>query len=162
MVKSGADLAAMVVRKTEYSHLLLMWDHRGSGREDRAPADSEQRVRDRLVQMTWQNRSDAIVIVPELEAWLWQNPSAIKKYLQITERDLRMVGVRCAAKYGCDERNLCTEYPKEFFELAMYQQQRRKPLPRDFELIARGAQLAEWHQNTSFAALVNILRRWFG
>jgi hypothetical protein len=38
MVKEGPEIARALVKKTEYSRLILVWDHHGSGWDDRPVA----------------------------------------------------------------------------------------------------------------------------
>ena len=71
MVKEGPEIARVLVNKSEYSRLLLMWDHHGSGWEKLNPDQAAIRIQERLDGVTWTGRSSAMVLVPELEEWLW-------------------------------------------------------------------------------------------
>ena len=54
-----------------YRHGILMFDHEGSGKEE-THRDALQRDLDQALARTpWQERAKAIVLAPELEAWVW-------------------------------------------------------------------------------------------
>src|SRR5690349_1171431 len=57
MVKDGPELARMLVNKTKYERLILVWDHHGSGWESRSPGDAARRIQERLDGTTWTDRS---------------------------------------------------------------------------------------------------------
>lgn len=59
---------------TQYDHGLLLFDHEGSGREA-TPSDELQREIDgHLATSAWGERAKAVVVDPELEAWVWSPP----------------------------------------------------------------------------------------
>ena len=55
----------------QYDHGLLLFDHDGCGREEEAPETLQQRLNDEFTRTDWGGRAKAIVIAPELEAWIW-------------------------------------------------------------------------------------------
>ena len=67
MVKEGPEIARALVKKSEYSHLILLWDHHGSGWDNRASEWALDAIQQRLDGVTWAGRSAAIVAVPELK-----------------------------------------------------------------------------------------------
>jgi hypothetical protein len=79
MVKVGPEIARDLAQKTEYSRLILMWDHHGSGWNARTPENATHTIQGRLDGVTWADRSAAVVIVPELEEWLWHCPASIAR-----------------------------------------------------------------------------------
>ena len=72
MVNQGPEVARVLANKLDYSRVLLVWDHHGSGWESRNPQQAVSRIQERLDGVTWTDRSSAIVFVPEL-ARLSQN-----------------------------------------------------------------------------------------
>lgn len=87
VVKDGPELARMKAPKREFSKVILLWDHQGSGWEPRfTPAESEARIQARLDGVSWKDHSCAIALAPELEAWLCQDSSAIARFLGVGER----------------------------------------------------------------------------
>jgi hypothetical protein len=71
MMKEGPEIARAMVRKSEYSRLILIWDHHGSGWDNRPADQARAQIQTRLDGVTWMDRSAAVVIVPEPEEWLW-------------------------------------------------------------------------------------------
>lgn len=55
----------------QYDHGLLLFDHQGCGREGDAPETLQQSLNDEFMRTEWADRAKAIVIAPELEAWIW-------------------------------------------------------------------------------------------
>ena len=79
MVKEGPEIARAMVQKTEYSRLILVWDHHGSGWHDTKPEQAVTRIEQRLDGVTWTDRSAAVVVVPELEEWIWHCPASVAR-----------------------------------------------------------------------------------
>jgi hypothetical protein len=82
MVKNGPELVRMEVSKTEFEKLILIWDHQGSGWENESADRAQEKTRTRLAQVTWENRSEAVAVVPEIEEWLWHSPISLADHLQ--------------------------------------------------------------------------------
>jgi hypothetical protein len=76
-----------------------------------------------------------VVIAPELEDWLWHDPSAIADNVEVD----------------------MIPGPKE----RLRQVFKRKPLPRDFERITSRANLQAWNSSPSFRILKTTLQNWF-
>ncbi len=56
----------------QYHHMILMFDHEGSGAERIPPEELENQLETELASNGWEdNRATVIVIHPELEAWVW-------------------------------------------------------------------------------------------
>lgn len=147
---NGPELMGLKLKKTDYGHLLLLWDHDGSGCRAE-PSQAIQEMEQRLGHVTWKDRSSAVVIVPELEEWLWHNPASIAKQVgcSLAELDRHIQSSRLLGS------------PKELFEQTLYERQKRKPLQSDFEQIAARASLRQWQRSPSFSAVTSHLRRWF-
>ena len=54
----------------QYSYGLLIFDHEGSGKEATTPQDLQKSLNAEFASSTWGNRARAVVLVPELEAWI--------------------------------------------------------------------------------------------
>jgi hypothetical protein len=63
-----------------FSHALAICDFEGCGRERRLPREEiETLIEQHLQSNGWENRAAAIVIAPELEAWVWGDWPALAK-----------------------------------------------------------------------------------
>jgi len=64
-----------------YLHALVVFDHEGSGREMESAPALEAEVEQRLAANGWDDRAAAIVVEPELEAWVWSDSSEVDAVL---------------------------------------------------------------------------------
>lgn len=160
MIASGPDLVRP--RRGKYRKVLLVWDHLGSGCEGKFTAEeSARRVEERLVLVSWRDHASAIVIDPELEDWLWQDPASIGAHLGISPATLR--------KWLTEQQKSASDLlsPRSKMDLEerlrhlFVDKCRRTVSPRDFERIAEQADLAAWEKSKSFQRLMTILRGWF-
>ncbi len=72
----GVDFSRTFCR--QYDHLLLMFDHEGSGAEKQTPEELEKKLEAGLAGNGWEdNRAAVIVIQPELETWVWGNSKQV-------------------------------------------------------------------------------------
>ena len=58
---------------TSYDHALLIFDYHGAGADAESRVELEARLERDLGANGWQDRAAAIVIDPELEAWVWSD-----------------------------------------------------------------------------------------
>jgi hypothetical protein len=120
--------------KNDFRYFVIAFDHDGCGCNKPA-AECAATVQERLDSFTFKDRSMAVVIAPELEEWLWYDPPAITKSVEVDT----------------------TLGPKERLRKVF----KRKPLPRDFEQIAIRADLQAWNSSPSFRILKETLQNWF-
>jgi hypothetical protein len=133
-------------RKTEYAYVLIAFDHHGSN--CREPPDfCRRKVQLRLDDMSWRDRSNVVVIDPELEEWLWHNPASIAKTLDCSVSSLRLEET--------------PHDPKQSLTRAFLEHKNRGPRPGDFGDIARHASLHAWTSSPSFRILKETLQNWF-
>lgn len=161
MVKEGPEIARVMVSKTEYSRLILIWDHHGSGWHDLRAAEAVTRIEQRLNGVTWTGRSAAVVVVPELEEWLWHCPATIARHLDLNSAAFDELTARAVIQMELSRERCCRDLPKELFEQVLYFKRRRKPLPEDFRMLGSSANLSNWVGSESFDRLAGILRTWF-
>jgi len=146
VMKDGPELVRMKASKAKFGKVVLLCDYRGSGWERRwTPEDCERRLQERLNGVTWRGNSRAIMVVPELESWLCQDLSALARYLGVNEAGLSSLP------------DLTERIERSF----SYSRLRRKPRPRDFEEVARRADVTLWRRDPAFDGLVTTLQAWF-
>lgn len=66
---------------TTHHHALIMFDRHGCGQEQQAAAELQRRVETALMQSGWQKRAAAVVLDPELEAWVWSDSPEVDEVL---------------------------------------------------------------------------------
>ncbi|MBF0460837.1 MAG: hypothetical protein HQL87_05515 [Magnetococcales bacterium] len=159
MIHTGPALVQF--KKGEFKHVLLLWDHQGSGKECMNLNTVQNNMTSQLDGFTWKDNNLVIAVMPELEEWLWHNPEALLKHLDITENELNVWLTEFAKKAGNDIDSLRRAQPKEMFEHLVYKKKQGKPGPDDFDKIASIASLTQWQQSASFRAIVEGLRQWF-
>ncbi len=64
-----------------HHHALVLFDKHGCGREALPAEDLEQEVQQRLCRAGWEDRAGAIVVDPELEAWVWSESPEVERCL---------------------------------------------------------------------------------
>lgn len=65
----------------KWQHALVVFDHDGSGHEDRPREMLEEAVERRLNANGWEGRSRAVVMHPELESWVWDSSYQVNQML---------------------------------------------------------------------------------
>jgi len=160
MVTNGPELARL--QRGKYQKALLIWDYHGSGWEQRhTPEKCRERITDRLSRVTWKDRSGAVVLIPELEEWLWHNTASVCSHFAISEKKLSLWIRDYAEKRRKTADEVRQREPKELFEYVCLERLRRTISPRDFEKIASKASLRGWQKSMSFSAMAALLRKWF-
>jgi hypothetical protein len=74
---SGAQILAL--ETSRFSHAMLVLDHEGSGTEQE-PLELEHNLDSQLAG-TWEKNAKAIVIAPELDAWMWGSDNKLAELL---------------------------------------------------------------------------------
>lgn len=161
MVKQGPEVARVLVNKSEYSRVLLTWDHHGSGWESRSPQQAVSLIQGRLDGVTWARRSSAVVFVPELEEWLWYSPRSIAHHLGVTDHEFEVLVEKAAVRLGKAPDYCRQELPKELFEIVLHGKKRRQPLPEDFTALGSFADLEQWNASEAFVRVRQALQEWF-
>lgn len=76
---TGADVLAR--ETTRFSHAFMLLDYEGCGQESDNPLTLEAQL-DLRLRAAWGDRAKAIVIVPEVDIWLWGSDNALRETLQ--------------------------------------------------------------------------------
>jgi len=143
---------------SRYARALVMVDYRGSGQENKRPEALAEEIRQRLLTSGWNERAEVIVLVPELEAWVWGDSGKVAECLGWQGSAQRM------RKWLKDQgQNFSSarkpRQPKEAVE-ALLEHVRR---PRSSAIYGRLAEAVrlEGCQDESFTRFRDTLRRWF-
>ncbi len=156
MVKDGPELARML--KGRYHRVVLLWDHHGSGWEQHhQPPAAAARLQERLDTCTWRDASAAIVLVPELEAWVWHDSSTVGRHLGLAPEDLAARVRDYAARHHATPEQVMRTAPKELLAAVLG----RRVRPEDFARLAELAAPEAWAVCDSFRAFRDALRSWF-
>jgi hypothetical protein len=65
----------------DYRHAMVMLDYSGSGREDLSADALSREVRGRLAENGWEDRTEVIVLDPELEVWVFASSPHVERCL---------------------------------------------------------------------------------
>jgi hypothetical protein len=101
-----------------------------------------------------------VVIVPELEEWLWHDKDAIGQHVRADAHTLADWIADFARKDDRSPEEMIARHPKEALEHVMGKG-RRTTSARYYEAIAQSAHLDCWQNSPSFAELTAVLRNWF-
>jgi len=138
---------------------MVLFDKEGCGREKYSSTEIEEEVERRLSINGWDERCAAIVIDPELEAWVWSDSSEVDKVFGWNNRKPPLrEWLKSNTPYWSRER-LKPERPKEALRSAMKEVRQ----PFSSRLFADLAQTVSLERciDPSFNKLKIILKTWF-
>jgi hypothetical protein len=143
-----------------HAHALAVFDREGCGREHQnSRLDLERKIEDALQAAGWGNRAAAIVIDPELEAWIWSDSPHVDAALGWAGRtpDLRtwLRGQGLLATGAVKPAR-----PKEAM-LAALREVRVARSSNTYAALAKRVSLNRC-SDEAFVKLKETLRRWFG
>jgi len=144
--------------QSQASHALVMFDHEGSGQEERAPDEIASGVRERLIRSGWDDRCSVLVIAPELEAWVWSDSPHVDEALGWAGREPRL-REWLLQKGMWPAQQAKPQRPKSALEAAMQEAHRQRSSAIYYQL-AKSVGL-ERCSDPSFRQLVRLLRLWF-
>lgn len=142
----------------QFAHALILFDRIGCGRESLSRIELETEIELALAQSGWGERGAAVVIDPELEAWVWSDSPHVERILGWQDRQppLRQWLVeRAWLPTGATK----PAQPKEAMEQAL----RTVRLPRSSALyrqLAKQVSLARC-TDASFLKFKTTLQGWF-
>lgn len=142
----------------QYRHALLVFDHEGSGKESVAPIELEESLNADFLRSVWGDRAKAIVLSPELEAWIWSDSPHVDEVAGWRNRSpsLRPWLVE---EGWIETENVKPDRPKEAFLAAL----KEASVPQSaslYEQIASKVSLRRC-QDASFLRFRDVLRHWF-
>ena len=142
----------------QYSYALLMFDQEGSGRESTAIEELQISLNANFSSSDWGERAKAIVLSPELEAWIWSASPVVDEIAGWKDRN---PGLRpwLFEQGWLESGEIKPRRPKEAFIAAL--RKARKPRSASlYEQIASRVSLQRCKDN-SFTHFKNVLRAWF-
>ena len=142
----------------QYRHALIALDKEGCGKEASSLSEIEDEIEEELSRSGWGERATAIVIDPELEAWVWGDSPNVDEVLgwKGKKPDLRN-WLRRKGLLGEDE--LKPVDPKKAVGEALREVQK----PRSSSIYLQLAQKVGLDQcvDPSFVKLKKTLQKWF-
>lgn len=142
----------------QYHYGLLMFDHEGSGREQTQPQALAKAINEDFSRSVWGGRAKAIVLVPELEVWVWSDSPHVSSVVGWEGRDSQFRSWLIEQGY-LQEGEVKPARPKEAFVAAL----RQSRMPRSSSLyleLARKVSLARC-SDVAFLEFKRILQDWF-
>lgn len=76
--------------ETQYQNALLMFDHEGSGKEAIPREALQEELNAAFARTAWGERAKAIVLEPELEAWVWSDSPHVDNVAGWRDREPRL------------------------------------------------------------------------
>ncbi len=142
----------------QYRYGLLIFDHKGSGKERMPPQKLQKDLNQEFDNSAWGAQARAIVLSPELEEWIWSDSPHVD---EVAGWKNRKPTLRCwlIENGWLQEGAIKPERPKEAFEAALYEA--RKPRSSSLYLqIAQKVSLGRC-KDTAFLEFRKILMNWF-
>ena len=151
----GVDFLANL--SGQYRYGLLIFDHEGSGREGR-PLELQGVLNRQFAGSAWGDRARAIVLVPELEVWIWGDSPHVAEVAGWANRDPGLRPWLIEQGY-LEEGQAKPASPKEAFQAAL----RESRTPRSASLYEQLASKVSLGKCTdgAFRELRAVLGNWF-
>lgn len=143
--------------KRAYDYVLVLFDHRGSGREGESPDDLAARVRRNLARNGWGDRAEVIVLAPELEVWVWNDSPYVDECLGWADHRPPLREWLVARGHWPDDV-LKPPDPKAAMEAALYHT--RKPRSSAIYLNLVSQVSLQGCTDPAFRRFIQILQRW--
>lgn len=153
--RKGASLINLY--REAYSHALLVFDYEGCGDEHGKSADEIESELDYKLGQDWNDKAAAIVIVPELERWIWIDSPKFNEAVKWKD-DFGGLREWTTAFFPFDNDGK-PERPKEAFHAVL----KKTRLPKSsatYKRIVETASLKKCTDN-AFQKLLSRLRTWF-
>jgi hypothetical protein len=141
-----------------YSFAVVICDREGCGREPLTRKQIEENLETRLQANGWVDRACAIVIDPELEAWLWGDRNALAAVIGWMEGAEHLDGWLAERRLVGSSAGKPTRLKETLRRVLM--QTHKRHSPTIFQEMAQRADTATC-QDPAFAKLLSTLRRWF-
>lgn len=142
----------------QYRHGLLIFDREGSGKDQKQRREIQQEINREFEDSAWGKRAMAIVLDPELEAWVWSKSPHVDVVAGWQNRRPPLRRWLISQGY-LQEGATKPERPKEALEAAL----RTVRKPRSASLYRQLAEKVSLRRcnDPSFLELKRVLRAWF-
>jgi hypothetical protein len=139
-------------------HALVLFDREGSGQERSSANEIAADVETRLRRSGWGDRARAIVLDPELEAWVWSDSPHVERVLGWEHRSPGLREWLCAERF-LEPGATKPGRPKEALEAAL----RASRVQRSSSLYRKLAENVSLSRctDTGFLELRSVLAAWF-
>ncbi len=144
--------------KGVYDYGLVVFDHEGSGQEDKSREEIEFELEQELIQSGWNDRIAVVVLEPELESWIWSDSPHVEKILGWEEQPISLKEWLIDQKF-LEPEQVKPSRPKEAMDEAI-RQVNKAHSSAIFLQIAEKVSLNRC-QDKSFLKLKKILHSWF-
>ena len=142
----------------QYRFGLLMFDHKGSGKEKIPYKKLQEALTEKLRSTDWGTRAKTVILAPELEVWVWANSPHV-------DEAMGWKGKTPSLRQWLIQQDLWTEeeikpnQPKAAFQSAL----RESLITRSSSLFLQIAKKASLRrcEDPSFLELKAILQNWF-
>ena len=141
-----------------HAYSLVMMDRAGCGKENQSRQQLENDLETQLSQNGWAERTAAIVIDPELEAWVWSSSSRVPHILGWQNKKISL-------RKWLEENNLWDssslkpQDPKTAMQ-EVIKYCRKPSSAATFESLAKNVSMQKC-SDPSFQKLKNVLQKWF-
>ncbi len=142
----------------QFDYAMVIFDRDGSGRESQTRDDIETAVEQELAKNGWSDRSAAIVIVPELEAWVWSDSPEVDKTLGWQGRTPSLRSWLVESGHLTEEIPKPSD-PKQVMKDALLRAN-KKPSPAIFAELAKRVGVGRC-VDPAFNKLKTTLQQWF-
>ncbi|QGP91467.1 hypothetical protein MGLY_08000 [Neomoorella glycerini] len=143
---------------SNYTHALVMLDHKGCGRERLSRKQLEKQIEERLRQSGWGDRAVAIVISPELEIWVWSNSPHVDRIIGWAGRETDLRSWLIQEGFSEDRKGKLNR-SKEAFERALKLTGKARSSSLYYQLAISVS--LESCINPAFVKLKATLKKWF-
>lgn len=143
----------------QYRYGLLVFDHKGSGREETDRSSLQQSLNGEFGQSPWKGRARAVVISPELETWIWSDSPHVDATIRWSNQPVPL-RKWLLSKGWLQRGTVKPGKPKEAFEAALRQARTPKSASL-YRQIAENVSLARC-EDPAFLDLKATLQEWFG
>jgi len=152
----GPDVLQPFQKRTERA--VVMFDHEGSGQESKSPEEVVSDLKHRLSVSGWGDRTEVLLMQPELENWVWSDSPEVDAALG-WERRRPALRPWLAEQGFWPEDQTKPPRPKEAMEAAL-REARRQRSSAIYRQLAEKVGLRRCEDRT-FLQFRDLVQRWF-